>query len=188
MKRRRFFQWLSSVAFGLVAARRARAQPVALSDVDAAQLRDLAAVVLPESLGRARTDDIADRFARWVREYQPGMDMSCGYGHPRRQKVPPSPATHYAEQLKSLETASSAKGATFAKLDAASRREVVEAALQDVKLERVPARPNGEHVAADLMSYFYNSTEGQDYLYGVTIGRDNCRGLNSSGERPKPIS
>ncbi|MCU1233988.1 MAG: hypothetical protein JWP63_1955 [Candidatus Solibacter sp.] len=181
MKRRSFFQWLSSTVLAFVAPGRVRAQ------VGAAQMRELAAVVLPESLGRARTDEAADKFARWMRDYRPGAEMACGYGFPRAQTVPASPAANYTAQLSALEAAASAKGTAFSKLNAAAKKAIVEAALQAVKVDRVPVRPNGQHVASDLMSYFYNSSEGQDFLYGVAIKRDDCRGLATSADRPKPI-
>jgi hypothetical protein len=181
MRRRSFFQWLSSTVLAFVAPGRARAE------VEAGQMRELAAVVLPESLGRARTDEAADKFVRWIRDYRAGAEIGCGYGFPRVQTVTPSPAANYPAQLSALEAAASAKGAAFAKLDAAAKKAILEAALQAVKVDRVPARPNGQHVAADLMSFFYNSSQGQDFLYGVAIQRDDCRGLATSADRPKPI-
>jgi hypothetical protein len=74
------------------------------------------------------------------------------------------------------------------KLDAASKRVAVEKALADAKIDRIPQRPNGHHVASDLLAYFYNSADGEDFLYGVAIKRDDCRGLADSGKRPEKVS
>jgi len=183
MERRTFFQWVT-----FTFTRLARAQSGGLPPDGIRTLRDLAGVVLPGSLGRQRTDGIVAQFDRWIREYKPGSEISSGYGFPRVQVIPASPALHYPEQLRQLETAAAAKGAPFAKLDAAARREIVEAALAAAKVDSIPPRPNGRHIAADLMSYFYNSSAGEDHLYGVAIRRDDCRGLATSGDRPAPLA
>src|SRR5260370_30886118 len=183
MERRPFFQWVTFTFTGL-----ARAQTAGLPADGVRTLRDLAGVVLPNSLGRKRTDETVAKFDRWIREYKPGSEISSGYGFPRVQVIPASPALHYPEQLRQLETAAAAKGASFAKLDAAGRREIVEAALAAAKVDNIPPRPNGRHIAADLMSCFYNSTAGEDLLYGVAIRRDDCRSLSTSGNRPEPLA
>jgi hypothetical protein len=173
MKRRGFFE---RTFLGLIAliGRRAGAQPVRVEDV-----RELATVVLPSSLGRSRMDEIADGFVRWVRDYKDGAEISSGYGFPRTQVVGPNPSKLYPEQLKQLD---------LAKLDGAARRAAIEKALVEAKIDRIPQRPNGKHVAADLLAYFYGSASSEDFLYGVAIKRDDCRGLGDSGKRPARIS
>jgi hypothetical protein len=52
----------------------------------------------------------------------------------------------------------------------------------------IPRRPNGKHVAADLMAYFYNSSDGIDFCYNAAINIKDCRGLESSIKRPAPLS
>jgi hypothetical protein len=154
----------------LFAARRSGAQ-----EVPAEEMRELAAVVLPASLGTAGTDRVADQFLQWIRDYREGVNMASGYGHPRTQIVPPNPSKNYAAQLREL---------GLAKLDAAARRGTVEAALTAAKIERIPARPDGRHVAADLLAFYFGSSAGEDLLYDAAIRRDACRGLENSGERP----
>ena len=188
MRRRNFFQWFLATVIPFVAPRWARAQNTGLSAEHTPVLRELAGVVLPASLGKSRTDEITSKFIQWIREYKAGAEMSSGYGFPRTQTLPANPSTRYAEQLRQIETAAAAKGEPFAKLDAAAKRAVVEAALEEAKIDRIPPRPNGKHVAADLMSYFYNSAEGEDFLYNAAIKRDDCRGLSNSGERPAPLN
>ncbi len=144
-------------------------------EVRAEEFQDLAGVVLPASLGRLRTDKIASDFVRWFGNYKEGAEISSGYGFPRTQVTAANPSTHYAEQLKQLD---------LAKLDAGAKRAAVEAALEAAKIDRIPQRPNGKHVAADLLAFFYGSAEGEDFLYGVAIKRDDCRGLADSGKRP----
>jgi hypothetical protein len=177
MQRRGFFKRTFSGLVALVAPRWAKAQALPADSEPA--VRDLAAVVLPSSLGKDRTDKAAAAFVHWVREYKSGAEIASGYGYPRTQVIGPTPAPHYAEQLAQL---------NLAKLDAASRRAAVEKALEDARVDRIPQRPNGKHVAADLLAFFYNSADGEDFLYGVAIKRDDCRGLGDSAQRPAKIT
>jgi len=183
MRRRKFFRWLFSSALSSVVPRRLRSQTSgSLHPADAATLREVAAAVLPSSLGRARTDEIARQFIEWLRDYKGGADAGYGYGFPRVQVVPPNPGAYYAGQLRELEAAS------FSKLDAPARRGLLESALERAKVDRLPQRPNGQHVAADLMAWFFNSSAGEDLLYNAAIRRDDCRGLANSGQRPSAIA
>ena len=175
MQRRSFFKRMFLGVAALVAPRWVRAQMLP----PVAQIRELASVVLPASLGQTRIDKVAADFLTWLRDYKAGAPMPAGYGFPRTQVVGPNPAAHYAEQFRQL---------GLANLDAAGKRAAVEKALQEIKIDRVPPRPNGQHVAADLMAFFYGSSDGEDFLYGVAIKRDDCRGLENSGKRPAALS
>ena len=157
----------------LFAPRWTRAQALPVEE-----LRALAAVVLPASLGRAGANRIADNFVQWMREYREGVNAPSGYGHPRTQLVPPNPSKDYAAQLREL---------GLAKLDPAAQRTAVEKALEAAKIDRIPPRPNGQHVAADLLAFYFMSPAGEDLLYGAAIRRDACRGLENSGQRPAPL-
>jgi len=169
MQRRNFFTIICSGVAALFTRRRARAQDVKLESFQA-----LAGVVLPSSLGRARTEKIAADFVAWFGEYKAGAQISSGYGHPRTQVTGANPSVHYAGQMSAL-------GSPIT-------REAVAKALEDAKIDSVPLRPNGKHVAADLLAYFYASSEGEDFLYGVAIKRDDCRGLSDSDKQPARLS
>jgi len=67
------------------------------------------------------------------------------------------------------------------------RSGTAEAALGEANVDRIPPRPDGKHVASDLLSFFFYGSDGQDFLYGAAIRRDRCRGLGNSGERPAPL-
>ena len=174
MKRRGFFKRMFRVMLGFVSTRWAHAQSVRLEE-----FHELASVVLPASLGRSRTDEIAENFVRWLRDYKAAAEVSSGYGFPRTQVTGPIPSTHYGDQLSELD---------LTKLDAAAKRAAVAKALDAAKIDRIPQRPNGKHVAADLLAYFYGSADGEDFLYGVAIKRDDCRGLADSNKRPARLS
>ncbi len=147
-------------------------------------LRELASVVLPSSLGRAKTDEIADRFIQWVHDYRPGADMAHGYGSPRLQAKPPSPAQNYTQQLEMLEGSALAQGASLARLEPGAKRVIVEASLREAKVGALPPGPNGRHVVADLMSFYFHSSEANDLCYRALIGRDECLGLPGSEKAP----
>lgn len=174
MERRGFFKRTLSALIAFIGARRAQAQSARLEE-----FHDLASVILPPSLGRPRTDKIADDFVKWFRNYKVGAEISSGYGFPRTQITGQNPSTHYDQQLTELD---------LLRLDAAQKRAAIEKALDAAKIDRIPPRPNGKHVAADLLAYFYGSADGEDFLYGVAIKRDDCRGLADSGKRPMRIS
>ncbi len=97
MERRGFFKRTFSAIVTLAAPRWARAQ-----SVDRNAVHELAAVVLPQSLGRARTDKIADGFMQWFGDYKVGAEIGSGYGNPRTQVTGPNPSTHYADQMRAL--------------------------------------------------------------------------------------
>src|ERR1700693_1812742 len=168
MRRRNFFQRIWVEAAALMAPRWARSQQMDQP------MRELAAVVLPTSIGRERTVKVAADFLVWIRDYKPGAEVGSGYGHPRTQVLGPNPAAHYAGQLTAL--------------GSPVMREAVEKALAEMKLDRIPPRPNGRHVASDLLAFFYSSADGEDLLYDAAIRRDDCRGLASSGKRPPRLS
>jgi hypothetical protein len=164
----------ASAPFQLV---RAWAQTATFPGKRAGALHDLAALVLPESLGRKATDAIADRFAKWVREYKPGAELEPGYGNPRLRFQASSPAPVYLTQLESLD-----------RLAPAARRSRVEAALEEAKVTELPPVPDGKHVASDLMSFYLFSSAANDLCYRAAIRKYECRGLGGSEKPPPPLS
>jgi hypothetical protein len=189
MLRRTLIRWLA--AFG-VAPWRARPLATAaepeLTEAAKQTLRALGAAVLPRSLGREKTDGIVGRFQAWLRGYRPGADRGHGYGVTRLLSAPPAPAATYALQLAALEKAARANGAaSFDRLEIEDQRALLDAALRAAEVERLPDRPDGRHVASDLMAFFYRSSEANDLCYRAEIGRDTCRGLADSPEPPRPV-
>jgi hypothetical protein len=161
----------ASAPFQLV---RAWAQTATFPGKRTGALHDLAAIVLPESLGRKATDAIADRFAKWVREYKSGAELEPGYGSPRLRFQPSSPAPVYLAQLESL-----------GRVAPSARRALVEAALAEAKVAELPPVPDGKHVASDLMSFYFFSSAANDLCYRAAVRKYECRGLGGS-ENPPP--
>ena len=188
MFRRTILKWIFSSFVPLVCPRWMRAAASGLSAENMQTLSAIGAVVLPTPRGGQQKDDITRRFTDWLNSYQAGADAGYGYGFPRPQVLPASPVVRYPEQLSQLETAAAAKGASFAKLNLSDQKEIIATALKQSKITSLPARPNGKHVAADLMSFFYNSSDGEDCLYDAAIKRQDCRGLATSAQRPARLT
>jgi hypothetical protein len=160
------------------------AQTPSLSSVDETRLRALAEVVLPSELGARGRADVVDGFLRWIRNYREGAEMDHGYGFTRLRRTSSSPALRYPAQLAALDTAAHDLGFAFESLAPAGRQRLIAVALRANKVDRLPPRPTGEHIATDLMAFYFNGVEANDLAYGVAIGRDECRGLNDSEKRP----
>jgi hypothetical protein len=190
MQRRTFFQSIGSSLLLILVPKWARARLAgAGASQDNVSLQDVAVVVLPQSLGPKRISEVAAAFERWIQGYQEGADAGYGYGHTHLAVTGPNPSLHYAEQLKQLDAAAaSAKGGRFAALGDQDKRAILQAALLQAGVTSIPRRPNGKHVASDLMSYFYSSSDGIDFRYNAEIREKDCRGLASSTKRPAPLS
>jgi hypothetical protein len=143
-------------------------------------LRALAAVVLPAELGAAGIDQTAEAFARWVQGYRAGAEMDHGYGMTRLRSKGASPAPNYLRHLEALRAA-------VLSGDAESKRQAVTAALEQAKITDLPRTPDGRHVAADLMAFYFRSSDANDLCYRAAIGRDLCRGLDGSEQAPAPL-
>jgi hypothetical protein len=193
--RRSALKTFGAVAVSPVAldpAARVLSRDQAAKELDAALLEAIAEAVLPTELGaQGRTRVVAD-FLRWIRDYREGAETDHGYGFTRIRSTGASPATKYPEQLVALERAAAAtkpgaEGRAFVALAVDARRAAISAALVEAKVERLPARPTGAHVAADLMAFYFNSPAALDLCYRAQIGRDMCRGLEGSEKEPAPI-
>jgi hypothetical protein len=155
---------------------------------DTVALDEVAGVVLPASLGPQRIGEIVAQFQQWIRDYPAGADAGYGYGISRPRVLGPNPAMHYTEHLRQISDLAAAKGMAFSALNETAKRGIVEAAFTQAGVTAIPAHPNGRHVATDLMSFFYNSSFGEDFCYNAAIQRENCRGLSTSGQRPAPLN
>lgn len=174
MERRTLLQLLLGLVAALPAKVRAFAQPSALGQTDEVRLRALADIVLPAEIGADGRARVVDNFLRWLREYRAGADTDHGYGFTRLRRTAPSPASKYPAQLAALDLDGDARGA-------------VEQAILSAKIDRLPARPDGGHIATDLMAFYFNSAEANDVAYRAAIGRDACRGLAGSQNRPPAL-
>jgi hypothetical protein len=157
------------------------AQPSTFPGKHDLTLKELAATVLPESLGRSGTDMVATHFVRWVNEYRARAEMQTGYGFTRVRFKPTSPEERYREQLDHL-----ALGA-LKESSLSARRLKVAAELKAANVKDLSGFPDGAHIASDLMTFYFQSSEANDRAYEANVGKDMCRGLRSSGAAPTPL-
>jgi hypothetical protein len=189
MKRRTLLGAMVSAAAAWPLARlRALAEPRELTSEAIVTLHDLATTVLPSSLGAVRIRETVDKFVLWTRQYREGAVLVHGYGHPRLAKVPPSPVPMYIAQLAALEADARAKGGRWTGLDVETRRTLLDSALTKAGVRELPQRPNGKHVAADLMAFYFRSSEANDLCYSAAIQRQICRPIAVITKRPVPLS
>jgi hypothetical protein len=179
MQRRTVLRWIASLG-SAIPPLRSWAQTAGFPGEHGPTIAALAAIVLPSELAPAGTQTVAQNFERWVRDYRPNAEMDHGYGNTRLRNKPPSPAPAYIRQLEALRPALTTG-------DAASRQKAVEAALEEAKITDLPRSPDGRHVIADLMSFYFRGSDANDLCYRAAIGRDKCRGLAGSNNPPSEL-
>jgi hypothetical protein len=182
MKRRT----LITSALGAMALRPGRAgAQTAFGDAHLDRMRALADAVLPQELGQAGRQRALTLFMTWVRDYRADADGDHGYGDVRVRRLPASPAVKYPAQLDDLDRRA---GGTFAAGSLADRQKAVTDAIAAANIRDFPGRPNGGHVATDLMAHYFNGPGANDLAYGRAIGRGACRDLAGSEQRPSPLT
>ena len=163
------------------------AEPSELTPDAVAMLHEIAPTVLPASLGTARIRATVERFVAWTRGYREGVALAHGYGHPRLQKSGRTPVPAYIAQLSALDKAARAKGAAWAALDVESRRAILDDAFTKAGVRGLPPRPLGQHVVADLMAFYFRSSEANDDCYNAMINREVCRPILVTTKKPEPM-
>jgi len=196
MKRRTLLQRAAAIlAIAPFDRIRAFAQPRELTPDAVATLHAVAATVLPLSIGAAKIRDVTDKFVAWTRGYREGVALSHGYGHPRLAKSGASPVPGYVRQLAALEAEAlrhssgqaPAKGGRWEALDLETRRAILDAAFAQAGVRALPPRPMGQHVVADLMAFYFRSSEANDLAYNALINREVCRPIAITTRKPKPL-
>ena len=139
------------------------------------------------SLGNPSLDPAAgspwqrgERFATQI-----SSPLAHGYGHPRLQRSGASPVPAYLAQLSALEADARAAGARWSALDAERRRAILDAAFTKAGVRGLPPRPVGQHVVADLMAFYFRSSEANDDCYNALINREVCRPIAITTRRPE---
>jgi hypothetical protein len=181
MGRRTILSWAAYLAGAVrLSSVRAWAQAGSFPANQDDALRALANTVLPAEIGPAGIDGATAAFVHWVQGYRAGAEMDHGYGVTRLRSKGPSPAPNYLRNLESLREA-------LLSGDADSKRRAVIAALEQAKITDLPRTPDGRHIAADLMAFYFRSSDANDLCYRAAIGRDLCRGLDGSEQAPAAL-
>jgi hypothetical protein len=162
-----------------------RAALAKMAAVESASLASLAEAVLPAEIGAEARGRAVDGFLGWLRDYRPGAQMEHGYGITRLWQAPASPASRYLRHFDDLDRRT---GKPFARTGLEERRRAVIAALDAAGIRELPERPDGGHVASDLMAHYFNGPEANDLAYRRAIGRFSCRGLGGSSEAPPALA
>jgi hypothetical protein len=188
MRRRTLLQALAS-SLPVIPLTRVRlaAQVRSFTPESVAVLREVSATVLPASLGADKVSLLVDRFLAWGKDYEEGVALTHGYGDPKLVKSGPSPVPDYVAQLSAIDAAAKARGGRFATLPLETRRAILSDALATAKVDSLPGRPMGRHVVADLMAFYFRSSEANDLAYKARIGRQMCRSLEMTTHRPAPM-
>jgi hypothetical protein len=144
--------------------------------------------VLPATLGDKAIRGVADKFVGWTRGYREGVALTHGYGHPRLQKSGPTPVPGYIAQLAALSADAKARGGAWASIDLETRRALLDAAFAKAGVRGLPSRPAGQHVIADLMAFYFRSSEANDDCYKALINREVCRPIAITTRRPEALT
>jgi len=191
ISRRAFLAWAASSIPAAALVRRAHAASVAAlatNAAPAATLRALGDVVLPSELGADGRSRVVDSLRNWMAGYREHVELTHGYGTSRIRYSGPTPVTRWTSQLDALDAAARKQGgASFASLPTERREKLVRAALAGVRVDRLPAVGDADHVAVALLAHFYASPAATDLCYGVAIGRESCRPLGQSARQPLPL-
>ena len=186
MKRRTLLQWIAGVAAILPFERlRTFAQPRELTPRAIGLLQEIAPTVLPAALGPARTRALTDKFVAWTRGYREGVPLAHGYGHPRLVRSGATPVPVYMSQLAALEDEARAKGGRWSTMNQETRRTILDAAFTKAGVRNLPPRPTGQHVVADLMAFYFRSSEANDDCYNAIINREICRPIAITVRKPE---
>ena len=189
MKRRTALRWMASLAAAATAwPMRLFAQPRDLTAESVATLHEIAATVLPSSLGASGIHATTDGFVAWTRGYREGVALAHGYGHPRLQRSGASPVPVYVAQLAALAADAKSRGAAWSALDLETRRALLDAAFTKAGVRGLPPRPTGQHVVADLMAFYFRSSEANDWCYNALINREVCRPIQITTRKPAPLT
>jgi hypothetical protein len=189
LSRRRFLASLAGALPVAVFVRHAHAAAVAHLQSDPATLDALAEVVLPSAaLGKTGFAKEVESFRKWGAEYREGAEVNHGYGTSRLRTLGPTPMTRWSAQLDDLDAQAKAKHQkAFHQVPVADRADLVRAALQGQRLDRLPGVADASHVALALLSHFYNSSAANDLCYEAQIGQQTCRPLAQQARKPLPM-
>ena len=188
LSRRTFLASLASAVPLAVIVRRAHAESLTHLKTEPATLDALAEAVLPSSLGHAGITKEVAAFREWGAGYREGAEVLHGYGTSRLRSLGPTPLTKWATQLDDLDARAQSKHQhNFRDLAVADRVEIVRAALQGQRVDRMPGIADASHVSLALLAHFYDSSAANDLCYEAQIGKSTCRPLAASARKPLPM-
>jgi hypothetical protein len=199
LSRRTFFSWVGGLAAasglrGEIAAEPRPSEPGGDEyerqggGLDPVLLTHLGEAVLPAELGDIDIARVSRAFSRWVAAYPQGAELSHPYGSATIRFAGGSPVGRWRPQLDALQRAADGRfGRPFASISRDQRRELVQAALADERVERMPSPLAAGHVALALLAWYFTTPEATDLCYRARINAGSCRPLLTSGREPLPL-
>ena len=97
----------------------------------------------------------------------------------------------YVRQLAALAAEARAKGGRWAALDRETQRALLDAAFDKGGRPDAAPRPAGapgQHVVADLMAFYFRSSDANDHAYSAMINREVCRPIAITTRKPAPLA
>ena len=160
------------------------ARPPAAS-LDNALTRALGRAVLPSELGVAGIDRVVGEFQQWLDEYEAEAELNHGYGTDEIEHTPADPTPRWQAQLEALDAEARGRSQlSFVALDADTQRDLVRRQIEEDRIDRLPRAYRARHVAVALLAYFYSTPEATDLCYRAAIGKNTCRPLRRSPDKP----
>ena len=155
--------------------------------LNTATLQAVAEIVLPA--GELSKEGIAKAisgFQSWMDGFEPVAELNHPYlSSSEIQYGPPDPRPRWQSQLEGLELESQKKYAmAFAQLGIRERRQMIERAIRDDRLDRLPPTAEAHHAAVALAAHFYASADATDLCYNAAIQRWGCHGLEAGAVKP----
>ena len=193
MKRRTLLQWLGGVAGAAATvplrAIRVFAQPRELTHESVATLYEIAATVLPASLGATRVRAIADKFVAWTRGYREGVALvarlrASAPAAIRRVAGAGLHRTARGPGRRGERERCAVAGARPRHAPPAARRGAGEGQRSRTAARGRPASTS----SSDLMAFYFRSSEANDVCYSAMINREVCRPIAITTRKPAPLS
>ena len=157
--------------------------------VDRAVLEALAMLVLPRiALGDAGIKRVTGEFLDWLDAFDPATELNHPYYSAEIDYGPPDPAPLWGAQLRALDIeAQNRFDSGFSQIGQDQQRFILERQLPQNTPEVLPHTGNARHVAVGLIAYFYATAESNDLCLQAKVGRQTCRGLATSPDKPAPL-
>lgn len=160
------------------------------STLSGATLQAVGSVVLPSAeLGPEASREAVSRFESWSEGFEPVAELDHPYlWSDEILYGPADPRPQWAAQLEALDLEANRRHSKdFALLERGQQEEVLLRRLPDELPEPLPHPSEAAHVAIALAAWYFGSASANDLCYRAAIGRHECRGLPTVGERPRSL-
>jgi len=158
------------------------------AQLDPASLAALAEVVLPEALGTDGRARAVHGFQAWLAGYEPAAERTHGYGTGELSYTPAHPGPGWAAQIQALDLESQQRfGREFARIEAASRRDIITRQLAHERGDRLPDPADARHVAVGLLAWWAQTPDATNLCYGAKINPYTCRRLAAQQQKPPAL-